>query len=153
MRDEDLKNLPLSIEAWRVREMLEQLGFGPEWKNVRETRFLPREIQVDVYATTEKGLRYAVDDADGKPVAAMHHISIPYAGEWDKPADPVANGRVECAAISLWKAACLAADPQAEADGNAEWLEDWKDTLVEDEREDYRRQAREMLRWMGLDLA
>lgn len=83
MRDEDLKNLPQSIEPWRVKEMLGQLGIT-DWNNVRRMVVLPRSIQVDVFATDEKG-KFLVVAEDGTREAAQHHISIPLVGSWEKP--------------------------------------------------------------------
>lgn len=108
MRDEDLKSLPQSTEAWKIKEMLETLGIT-DWTNVAEMHVYPREVQVTVYATDADGRRYWVetptqievtDLADPKPsyVAghpdrkpAVHEISIPIVGPWEKPdgeADP-----------------------------------------------------------------
>lgn len=84
MRDEDLKNLPQSIEAWRVKEMLEQLGIR-EWGNVRRMVVLPRSIQVDVLATDADGRRYLVTDEDGRQQAAEHHVTIVLQEPWEKP--------------------------------------------------------------------
>lgn len=91
VRDEDLKNLPQTVEAWKVREMLEQLGFGDQWKDVRRTVILPRSIHVDVLATDETGHRYWVDAEDGTQQVAEHKISIPFVGSWEKPTDVVAE--------------------------------------------------------------
>ena len=168
MRDEDLKNLPQSIEGWRIAELLSGIGIT-RYNNVREILIEPRRIQVTVYATDENGRRYVeyrpedveVSDLGEKapgllpgrsvPMAAEHVISLPFVGSWEKPVDVVANGQVECAAISLWKEACLAwdADHPEEA-GEHDWVPNWKDLLTDGEREEYRGRAREMLKWMGL---
>lgn len=106
MRDEDLKNLPQSIEAWKIKEMLEALGIT-DWTNVAEMHVYPREVQVTVYATdadgrkyfaetptqievtdlTESEPSYVAERPDRKP--AIHEISIPVVGPWEKPAEEV----------------------------------------------------------------
>lgn len=67
MRDEDLKNLPQSIEGWRVAEMFKQLGIS-DYKNVMELTVEPREIRARVLATDERGHPYAVESTEMIPV-------------------------------------------------------------------------------------
>lgn len=102
MRSEDLSGIPESIEAWRVGELLEGLGFKPgSYKDVAEILIEPRGVVVRVYATNAEGRRYQVEGemvevtglgekdpsyVHGPTQAAMHMISIPFVGGWEKPA-------------------------------------------------------------------
>lgn len=101
MRSEDLSGIPESIEAWRVGELLEGLGFKPgSYKDVAEILIEPRGAVVKVYATNAEGRRYQVEGemvevtdlgekdpsyVHGPTRAAMHEISIPFVGGWEKP--------------------------------------------------------------------
>jgi hypothetical protein len=101
MRDEDLKNLPQTIERWRFAEMLEALGFGKDAQNNIRDMSVDREgVHAVVYATDADGKRYfkhTVEQVevtgpgdtepvmiDGRTVSepALHEISIPFVGEW-----------------------------------------------------------------------
>lgn len=106
MRDEDLKNLPQSIEGWRIAELLSALGIT-EHRNVREMHVYPTEVQVTVLATGEDGRRLwreiprdieVTDLSDAEPsyVAAhpdrepmVHEISIPIVQVRANPANDV----------------------------------------------------------------
>jgi hypothetical protein len=104
MRDEDLKNLPQSIERWKVAELLAGLGVA-DHRNVQELRFEPRRIYVRVLATNEKGRHYA----DGAS-AAVHEISIPFVGEWTNPHE-------QCDAVlapDAWNLRCILDSGHAE---------------------------------------
>lgn len=102
MRTEDLSGVPESIEAWRVGEMLEELGFKPvSYKSVAEIRIEPRQVVVTAYATDENGRRFMVDadqievtDLGSKDpayvpgsggTAAVHVVAIPLVGGWEPP--------------------------------------------------------------------
>lgn len=82
MRDEELAKVPESIEAWKIREFLE--GLGITHKNAFDLHVGARAVELSVWASDEKGMRYA--GVDGK-TAAQHRISIPLVGSWEKPAD------------------------------------------------------------------
>lgn len=92
MRSEDLSGIPESIEAWKVGELLEGLGFKPgSYVNVAEILIEPRSVTVHAYATNEEGKRYLADaetytDPKTRSEPAMHEISIPFVGGWEKPA-------------------------------------------------------------------
>lgn len=101
MRSEDLSGIPESIEAWRVGELLEGLGFKPgSYVSVFEILIEPRSIKVKAYATNEEGKRYVVEGDEievtdlgekdpsyvtGPAQPAVHTISIPFVGGWEKP--------------------------------------------------------------------
>lgn len=101
MREQDLNGIPESIEAWKVGELLEGLGFKPgSYKSVAEIVIGPRSVVVQAYATNEKGQKYFAKSEDvevtdlsqkdpsyvaGRSEAAMHMISIPFVGGWEKP--------------------------------------------------------------------
>lgn len=90
MRSEDLSGIPESIERWKVGELLEGLGFEHgSYKNMQEVRIEDRKIYVRVLATDENGRRYLEGNE-----AAVHEISIPFVGGWEKP-DPISR----CAAV------------------------------------------------------
>lgn len=80
MRDEDLKKLPQSIEAWKVREFLE--GLGISHKDVFDMHVGVRSVEISLYATNEEGRRFPAADGKG---AAQHTISVPFTGSWDAP--------------------------------------------------------------------
>lgn len=100
MRDEDLKNLPQSIEGWRIKELLD--GIGIKHTDTRRIKIMPWHVEVEVYATDEAGrrIRETVDidvqdlaSAEPQTVrgfgdAKMHRITIPIDQVWDKPAEP-----------------------------------------------------------------
>ena len=104
MRDEDLKNLPQSIDRWRFAELMHSLGFGPGFQNnLREMSVDYTGVHAVIYATDESGHKYMahspeaieVTDLSEKdptyvtgssgPEAAVHEISIPFVGDWEKP--------------------------------------------------------------------
>lgn len=101
MRSEDLSGIPESIERWKVGELLEGLGFKPgSYVNVAEIVIGARGATIKAYATDDNGRRYLVEDelvpvqdlGDKEPTyvrgsgtyAAMHEISIPFVGSWEK---------------------------------------------------------------------
>jgi hypothetical protein len=84
MRDEDLKNLPQSIEGWKVREFLE--GLGIKHTDVFETTFGVRAVEIRMYASGPDGRRFPAEDGSG---AAQQHITIPYVGGQTNPANDV----------------------------------------------------------------
>lgn len=106
MRDEDLNNLPQSIERWRFAEMLEALGFGEGAQNNLFGFWVDREgVHARVYATGEDGRKYRAavdpDDPMSVPEPASHEISIPLVGDWDRPrcgfpANPGASSSPRC---------------------------------------------------------
>jgi hypothetical protein len=96
VRDEDLKNVPQQIEAWKVREFLD--GIGIKHTDVRRLVIEPQSVEVEVYATDDQGrrVRESVDidvlDLSGDHSAVqgfggpkMHQIVIPLTQVWDKP--------------------------------------------------------------------
>lgn len=95
MRSEDLSGIPESIERWKVGELLEGLGFKPgSYKNVAEILIEPRSVTVHAYATNAEGKRYLADaetytDPKTRSEPAMHEISVPFVGDWEKPATAV----------------------------------------------------------------
>lgn len=102
MRDEDLRNLPQSVERWRFRQMLEMLGFGTEQDNLRGFAVSYSGIHAVVYATDEKGLKYmtGTEEEPMRPVeAATHEIAIPFVGSWEKPINADSHGPTECTAV------------------------------------------------------
>lgn len=82
MRDEDLKNLPQSIEGWRVREFLE--GLGIKHTDAFETKFGVRAVEIRMYASGPDGRRFPAEDGSG---AAQQHITIPIVQVWTNPAN------------------------------------------------------------------
>ena len=91
MRDEDLKNLPQSIERWRFAQMLKELGFGDGAQDDLAKFWVdPRGVHAVVYAKDENGRRFRAgteDDPMRAVRAAVHEISIPLSGRWTRPED------------------------------------------------------------------
>lgn len=97
MRDEDLKNLPQSIEGWRVREFLDSLGI--KHTDTRRLEIGPTSVEIEVYATDEHGHRMreevdidVTDLSQEKPDtikgygdARVHRITLPLTQVWEKP--------------------------------------------------------------------
>lgn len=169
MRDEDLKNLPQSIERWRFAELMHALGFGEGFQdNLRDLEVDYTGIHAVVYATDAEGRKYLAERPEAIPVqdlgekeptfvtgssgreAVTHEISIPFVGRWEKPADPGEEvrmaERVERTAIHLWQLSCeLYAEEHGEETPDEDWPTAWLDLLAESEREKYRGKARRML--------
>jgi len=169
MRDEDLKNLPQSIERWKFLELLEGLGFGPEGhKDLRGFVVSTDAVRAVVYATDENGHRMLTRRMDEIPVtemgkedaefvegeflpeAMMHEICIPFVGKWKRPDE---DARLERMAVALYDALVrVEPDPEDPSWPPESWdAEDgWKTLLVESEREEYRKQARRLVAKLGL---
>lgn len=107
MRDEDLKNLPQSIEGWRVREFLDSLGI--KHTDVKRMEIDWQAVTAEVYATDANGRRVReVSEIDALDLSGehstvqglggpkMHQIVIPLVQVWDIPINRVQHGPGWC---------------------------------------------------------
>lgn len=70
MRREEIDRLPDGIAWSAVQEMLVSLGLVPA--DVAAVHMYPRHVEVEVFATDEKGHKFA----DGNNEIAMYSISL-----------------------------------------------------------------------------